>query len=169
MEFLTSIITTLTAHYGWAGIALVVLMLGAFIAQICRYIVYARVAGFRLSRRTKIREQEPPVSVIVPIFSEDVDYLDSGLIALLTQEYYDFEVVAVYIGNDDNSGWVALADMCSQLGDSYWKVMSDGQAFFSNKVQSPKYYLDDTRYLYVSNGTLYYYNGSTAKQVAFTN
>lgn len=102
MEFLTSIITTLSAHYGWAGIALVVLMLGAFIAQICRYIVYARVAGFRLSRRTKIREQEPPVSVIVPIFSEDVDYLDSGLIALLTQEYYDFEVVAVYIGNDDN-------------------------------------------------------------------
>ena len=75
----------------------------------------------------------------------------------------------LFIGNDDNSGWVALADMCSQLGDSYWKVMSDGQAFFSNKVQSPKYYLDDTRYLYVSNGTLYYYNGSTAKQVAFTN
>ena len=75
----------------------------------------------------------------------------------------------LYIGNDDNSGWVALADMCSQLGDSYWKVMSDGQAFFANKVQSPKFFLDDARYLYVSNGTLYYYNGTTSKQVAFTN
>lgn len=102
MEYLTHIITTLSEHYGWAGIALVVLMFGAFIAQICRYVAYARIAGFRLSRRTKVREQEPPISVIVPIFSEDAEYLDSGLTALLTQEYYDFEVVAVYIGNDDN-------------------------------------------------------------------
>ena len=30
-------------------------------------------------------------------------------------------------------------------------------------------YLDTSRYLYVSSGTLYYYNGSTSKQIAFTN
>lgn len=102
MEFLLDITTSLKEHYTIPGIALIVLMLCAFVAQIWRYIAYARVAGFRLSRRATCREQEPPVSVIVPIFSENQDYLDSGLLTLLTQEYAAFEVVAVYVGNDDN-------------------------------------------------------------------
>ena len=73
----------------------------------------------------------------------------------------------LYIGNSDNSGWVALQDVCSQRGISYWKIMANGEAFFAEKVQSPKFYLDDSRYLYVNGGTLYYYNGSTSRQIAF--
>ena len=73
----------------------------------------------------------------------------------------------LYIGNSDNSGWVALQDVCSQSGVSYWKIMANGEAFFAEKVQSPKFYLDDSRYLYINGGTLYYYNGSTSRQIAF--
>ena len=74
----------------------------------------------------------------------------------------------LYIGNSDNSGWVALQDVCSQSGVSYWKIMANGEAFFAEKVQSPKFYLDSTRYLYINGGTLYYYNGSTSRQIAFS-
>jgi len=73
----------------------------------------------------------------------------------------------LYIGNSDNSGWVALQDVCSQRGISYWKIMANGEALFAEKVQSPKFYLDDSRYLYINGGTLYYYNGSTSRQIAF--
>ena len=73
----------------------------------------------------------------------------------------------LYIGNSDNSGWVALQDVCSQSGVSYWKIMANGEAFFAEKVQSPKFYLDDSRYLYINGGTLYYFNGSTSRQIAF--
>ena len=73
----------------------------------------------------------------------------------------------LYIGNSDNSGWVALQDVCSQSGVSYWKIMANGEAFFAEKVQSPKFYLDSSRYLYINGGTLYYYNGSTSRQIAF--
>ena len=73
----------------------------------------------------------------------------------------------LYIGNSNNSGWVALQDVCSQRGESYWKIMANGEALFAEKVQSPKFYLDSTRYLYINGGTLYYYNGSTSRQIAF--
>ena len=52
-------------------------------------------------------------------------------------------------------------------------ILTDGGSIDAGEgnVYADRYYLDldHTRYLYVSNGTLYYYNGSTAKQVAFTN
>ena len=38
----------------------------------------------------------------------------------------------LYIGNASNKGWVKIADMCSQDGDSYWKIKSNGDATFSN-------------------------------------
>jgi len=38
----------------------------------------------------------------------------------------------LYIGNASNRGWVKIADMCSQDGDSYWKIKSNGDATFSN-------------------------------------
>ena len=44
-----------------------------------------------------------------------------------------------------------------------------GTIITTGNVQAARFYLDSTRYLYVSSGTLYYYNGTTAKQVAFTN
>ena len=45
----------------------------------------------------------------------------------------------------------------------------DGNVYTSGNVRASRFYLDSNRYLYVSGGTLYYYNGSTNKQVAFPN
>ena len=57
-------------------------------------------------------------------------------------------------------------------------VRMDGYSLYTNggnvdcgggKMYASRLYLDSNRYLYVNGGTLYYYNGSTNKQVAFTN
>jgi hypothetical protein len=58
-------------------------------------------------------------------------------------------------------------------GSEGLKVESDlfieSNYVYADGVQANRFYLESTRYLYVSGGTLYYYNGSTSKQVAFTN
>lgn len=45
--------------------------------------------------------------------------------------------------------------------DETWFIDPDGCAKFK------RLYLDSTRYLYINGGTLYYYNGSTSRQIAF--
>ena len=45
--------------------------------------------------------------------------------------------------------------------DETWFIDPDGCAKFK------RLYLDSTRYIYVNGGTLYYYNGSTSRQIAF--
>ena len=39
-----------------------------------------------------------------------------------------------------------------------------GNVYTNGNVRASRFYLDSNRYLYVSGGTLYYYNGSTNKQ-----
>lgn len=103
MERLSEIYCAAAEIYGAEGIALAVIMLIAFAIEIYYYAgIHAPTAGFSLQKRPKILENEPPVSVIVPIFSENLAYLDEGLVELLSQEYDRFEVVAVYVGNDEN-------------------------------------------------------------------
>lgn len=89
------------SHYGWQGTALTAAAFILFCIQVYYYlIVYGRISLFRNSRRKKILNAEPPLSVIVPIFSEDYSYLDR-LPQLLAQQYSaTFEVVLVYVGRD---------------------------------------------------------------------
>ncbi|MCI5717255.1 MAG: glycosyltransferase [Alistipes sp.] len=95
-------IDTIIEHYGWQGTALAAAILILFFVQLYYHIVlYGRIVRFRNSRRKKILDAEPPVSVIVPLFSEDYNYLDERLPALFAQEYATaFEVVVVYVGAD---------------------------------------------------------------------
>ncbi|MGN0007975.1 MAG: glycosyltransferase [Alistipes sp.] len=90
--------------HGITGVAVASLVSVTFIMELCHYLgTYASVAGFRLSKRTAKRlAKEPPISVVVPLFGENYEYLDNGLTALLTQDCTDYEVVAVYVGNDDS-------------------------------------------------------------------
>lgn len=82
--------------------------------------------------------------------------------------------IRVFKSNEDqNPGGTAnyypTIDFCYMVmrginsGGTNWWINSNGNASFK------RVYLDDTRYLYVSSGNLYYYNGSTSKQVAFSN
>ena len=89
--------------YGNLGIALGGAIILLFIIQISLQLsIYGRLASFRLMSRKQIRENEPAISVVVPLFTEDSDYLDTSLTSLLTQDYASFEVVLVYVGNSDD-------------------------------------------------------------------
>lgn len=89
--------------YGVAGIALGGAILALLIVQIALHLgIYGRIASFRLMNKKQIREQEPAISVVVPLFAEDSEYLDGPLTSLLTQDYAKFEVVVVYVGNSDD-------------------------------------------------------------------
>lgn len=87
--------------YGWEGLALagsIVLMFGV---QLYYYIfVYGRIPGYKNNRRAVTLDREPPVSVVVPLFSEDYSFVEERLPLILAQSYPDFEVVIVYVGHD---------------------------------------------------------------------
>lgn len=80
---------------------------------------------------------------------------------------YNYKIKAdngdLYIGDSDNQQYIYLSDICSWSGENNWHIHTNGSARFA------KLFLDGSRYLYVNNGTLYYYNGSTSKAIAFTN
>ena len=89
--------------YGSVGIALGVAIIALLIVQIALHLgIYGRIASFRLMNRKQIRDKEPAISVVVPLFAEDANYLDTSLTTLLTQDYAKFEVVVVYVGNSDD-------------------------------------------------------------------
>lgn len=98
-----NIIDQFLSHYGWAGVALAGLALLTLCVQL-RYqlFVYGRVPGYRNNRLRPLRQGEPAVSVIVPMFSEDESYVEERLPLLLAQEYAAFEVVIVYVGCDND-------------------------------------------------------------------
>lgn len=39
---------------------------------------------------------------------------------------------SLYIGNANNSGWVYVQDMCSQVNSSYWNITQNGSAVFKS-------------------------------------
>ena len=89
--------------YGAVGIALGGAILALLIVQISLHLgIYGRIASFRLMSKKQIRDSEPAISVVVPLFAEDSEYLDGSLTTLLTQDYAKFEVVVVYVGNCDD-------------------------------------------------------------------
>ena len=98
-----NIICNSLADYSAIYIAIGVILVALFIANLVLQIgIYGRIAPFRLMNRKQIRDAEPPVSIVVPLFAEDGEYLDRGLVSLLTQEYNPFEVVVVYVGNNSD-------------------------------------------------------------------
>jgi cellulose synthase/poly-beta-1,6-N-acetylglucosamine synthase-like glycosyltransferase len=103
MEKISYIIHSILTNYGEFGIALGVAILVLFIIEISLHLgLYGRIASFRLTLRKPCRDQEPPISVIVPLFAEDSKYLDTTLVSLLTQDHKEFEVVLVYVGNSND-------------------------------------------------------------------
>ena len=88
---------TFLACYGWEGAALAGAMLLMLGVQLYYYLgVFGRIAGYRNNRRMARLEAEPPVSVIIPLFSEDYTFIEERL----AQSYPDFEVILVYVGHD---------------------------------------------------------------------
>lgn len=126
MENFSAIFYDFWQSYGVVGAVAVALVIITFITELYYYTrVYASVAGFRLSQqRTKRVATEPAVSVVVPIFNENHDYLEEGLAALLTQDCDRYEVVAVYVGNDEG-----FYDDLARLGKVYRHLKTTQIAF----------------------------------------
>lgn len=103
MEKIGNIIHNFSTTYSTLEIILGGVIILLFIIQIALYFgLYRRIATFRLTNRKPIREQEPAISVIVPLFAEDYNYLDNALTTLLTQDYSKYEVVVVYVGKSND-------------------------------------------------------------------
>ncbi len=89
------------AHYGWAGIALIIIVLTLFSIQIAYWGVrYSRISKYKDSKRPSIHNSTPSISVVIPLFSEDYPFLDETLPLIIAQEGVDFEVVMIYIGSN---------------------------------------------------------------------
>lgn len=89
--------------YGWEGAALAGAILAMFAVQLWYYLfAYGRIAGYKNNRRAAVREAEPAVSVVVPLFSEDSSFVEERLPLILAQNYPAFEVVIVYVGQDND-------------------------------------------------------------------
>lgn len=100
---MTKYIDIFVAHYGWQGVALAAAILLLFGVQMWYYAyAYGRIAKYKTSRRMSRLEAEPPLSVVVPMFSENMPYVEQSLPLLLGQEYGDFQVVVVYVGGDSD-------------------------------------------------------------------
>lgn len=101
MEKISAIIYSALVNYETIDFVLGIIILVLFILQITLHLrLFGNIASFRLSARKTIRDNEPAISVVVPLFEEDAEYLDNELVKLLTQDYKDFEVVLVYVGKD---------------------------------------------------------------------
>ncbi len=99
MQFFDSFLTC----YGWEGAALagaILLMLGI---QFGYYIfAYGRIPDYKNNRRNRVRDAEPPVSIIIPLFSEDYTFVEERLPLLLAQKYPVFELILVYVGQNND-------------------------------------------------------------------
>ncbi|MFI3277302.1 MAG: glycosyltransferase [Rikenellaceae bacterium] len=92
---------TIVSHYGWEGIALIIITLTLFSIQLGYWAMrYARISKYKDSKRPSILTATPSVSVVVPLFSEDYPFLDESLPLIMAQEGVDFEVVIVYVGSN---------------------------------------------------------------------
>lgn len=90
------------AAYGWQGITLMVLILALLIVQIYYYSIrYRRVPRYTNNSLPERLTQEPPVSVVM-VTQEDVEFLEERLPIYLTQDYENYEVVLVYVGNNED-------------------------------------------------------------------
>ena len=94
---------TFLSCYGWEGAALAGILLLLLCIQLYYYIFsFGRIPGYKNNRRPTIREKEPPVSVIVPMFAEEYTFVEERLPLLLAQNYPAYEVVIVYVGQDND-------------------------------------------------------------------
>lgn len=90
------------ATYGILGLVLGVAAVLLLVLQVILYIGYGRLVGYKNNRRKKVREDEPAVSIVVPMFSEDYGFVEERLPLLLKQEYREFEVVLIYVGHNSD-------------------------------------------------------------------
>ena len=98
-----NIINTFLEYYGWEGAALLTSIIVLLFVQLYYYLfVYGAIPSYTNNRRPVILEQEPSISIIIPMFNENYSFIEDRLPFLLAQEYSHFEIVLVYVGHDND-------------------------------------------------------------------
>lgn len=88
--------------YGILGISLTLAALFLLVVQVVIYVHYGRLVSYKNNRRKAVREAEPAISIVVPMFSEDYGFVEERLPLMLKQEYREFEVVLIYVGQNSD-------------------------------------------------------------------
>lgn len=90
------------AAYGWQGLALIAVIVALWAVQIYFYAVrYRRLPKYTNNALPELLTDEPPVSVVI-VTQEDIDFVEQRLPKYLTQDYHTYEVVLVYVGNNED-------------------------------------------------------------------
>lgn len=89
-------------HYSWSGLTLIFILFTVFFVQIYYYaILYKKVAKYRNSKRKKKLQTPPPISIVIPLMSEDYGFIRERLPRFLGQHYESsYEVVIIFIGTN---------------------------------------------------------------------
>ena len=103
--------------YGAFGIALIAIMLALFGVQIYYYLrIYASLPKYKNDIKPQTGPSSPGISVIVPM-EDDFLYIDETLPLMLTQNYDNYEVVIVYLGNNQE-----FAETLEMLSEAHPKL-----------------------------------------------
>ena len=103
--------------YGPFGIALIVIILALFGVQIYYYTrIYASIPKYKNDLRPQMGPDSPGISVILPM-ADDFLYIDETLPLMLTQNYDNYEVVIVYLGNNEE-----FAETLEMLAEAHPKL-----------------------------------------------
>lgn len=86
--------------YGYWGMALLALVVATFIIQLCYYLGrYSSLPKYKNNRKQPKQTAPEPVSIILTM-GEDYLWLEHTLPIMLTQDYFQYEIVVVYVGNN---------------------------------------------------------------------
>ena len=79
MQLLDNFLST----YGILGLVLSLAALVLLLVQMVLYIRFGRLVSYKNNRRKKVREDEPAVSIVIPMFSEDYGFVEERLPLML--------------------------------------------------------------------------------------
>jgi glycosyltransferase involved in cell wall biosynthesis len=87
--------------YGHLGLGLVAVLIVLFIIQMRYYLgVFGRLPSFKIASQEDVRARSSSISVIL-VMGDDYLWVDNTLPLLLKQDYEFFEVIVVYVGNNN--------------------------------------------------------------------
>ncbi len=104
MEIVTQYYSTAVETYGITGLALMGAVIVLFVIQMRYYLgLFGRLPSFKISSRHDTRRGLCSISVVV-VMGDDYPWIEETLPSLLRQDYEMFEVIVVYVGNNNDFG-----------------------------------------------------------------
>jgi glycosyltransferase involved in cell wall biosynthesis len=101
MDILSQYYNTAVEMYGRLGPGLMAALIVLFIIQMRYYLgVFGKLPSFKIASQDDVRTRSGSISVIL-VMGDDYLWIDNTLPLLLKQDYDLFEVVVVYVGNNN--------------------------------------------------------------------